>query len=434
MKKGFLIGLVIFIHSIVYSQVATIKGGANSSNVSLDKENAVVTILWPGPGQAKLLLNKEEYLFSDGEKKTLNIASQNAYIAKVEQGTKNYISSKPLEFAKGKQSIILCLVNDSLVVNITDKLISQLDNDMVLVAGGSYLMGCANAWGSPCTDFEKRNGNNTTNVDSFYISKYHVTQEQWQIVMGNNPSYFKNCKNCPVENISWIDAHEFIRRLNQLSGKHYRLPTSAEWEYAAKGGTKRKGDYYAGNVNDIAWNNLTELYWEYIMGSKLSNFKNCDYCPVKNLSWDNAKAFVAKLNQMDTEKHYPLPSEAEWKNITNEDNAQRGYKYAGSNNLDEVAWYYGNSGYTTHPVGQKKPNELGLYDMNGNVWQWCSDWFNIEQDPSNDGKLAEKPQKHIFRGSAWSMDADEVRITLFWGNVPEYKFSDIGLRLVRDVY
>jgi formylglycine-generating enzyme required for sulfatase activity len=158
--------------------------------------------------------------------------------------------------------------------------------EMVFVEGGTFMMGSEDGY-----DSEKPAHRVT--LDSFEIGKYPVTQAQWQAVMGNNPSYCKNRSECPVENVSWNDVQEFIQKLNSITYKTYRLPTEAEWEYAARGGNK-----------------------------------------------------------------------------------SRGYKYAGSNNIDEVAWYDKNSGRKTHPVGLKSPNELGLYDMIGNVYEWSRDYYN----------------------------------------------------------
>jgi formylglycine-generating enzyme required for sulfatase activity len=164
--------------------------------------------------------------------------------------------------------------------------IQDIEKNLVYVQGGSYMMGSSD--GQP-----REKPVHKVTLSSFKISKYEVTQAQWKAVMGTNPSNFKGCDNCPVEQVSWNDTQTFLKKLNELTGKKYRLLSEAEWEYAARGGNKSKG-----------------------------------------------------------------------------------YKYAGSNSLNNVAWHNGNSGKKTHPVGQKQPNELGLYDMTGNVYEWCQDWYD----------------------------------------------------------
>ena len=171
-------------------------------------------------------------------------------------------------------------------VNATPDALPQIE--MVFVKGGTFMMGATPEQGSDAGDGEKPV--HSVTVSDFYIGKYEVTQAQWKAVMGKNPSHYKG-ENRPVERVSWYDIQKFIEKLNAKTGKRYRLPTEAEWEYAARGGNQSKG-----------------------------------------------------------------------------------YKYSGSNDIGSVAWYTNNSGDRTHPVGQKQPNELGLYDMTGNVWEWCSDW------------------------------------------------------------
>ena len=188
-------------------------------------------------------------------------------------------------------------------------------------------MGCTSEQGNDCESDEKPAHQVT--LSDFYIGKYEVSQKQWKTIMGSNPSYFSNCDNCPVEQVSWNDIQEFIKKLNQKTGKSYRLPTEAEWEYAARGGAQ-----------------------------------------------------------------------------------SRGYKYSGSNNLGDVGWYGENSGNKTHPVGQKKANELGIYDMSGNVWEWCNDRYgsyssSSQQNPqgSNSGT------NRILRGGSWSRNAKCCRVS-----------------------
>jgi hypothetical protein len=186
-------------------------------------------------------------------------------------------------------------------------------------------------------------------LSNFYIGKYEVTQKQWQDVMGNDPSYFSVCDNCPVEQVSWNDVQAFIRKLNQKTGNTYRLPTEAEWEYAAKGG-----------------------------------------------------------NKID------------------------GFTYSGSNNLSEVAWHFDNSILKTHPVGQLQPNELGLYDMSGNVWEWCADMDGANSPGSKThagGHLS--PSSRVFRGGSWYYGAEYCLSANRYSSIsPDGRFSDLGFRLV----
>ncbi|MGD8782674.1 MAG: formylglycine-generating enzyme family protein [Ignavibacteria bacterium] len=187
-------------------------------------------------------------------------------------------------------------------------------------------------------------------VEDFYISKTLVTQKQWRDVMDNNPSYFKNCDDCPVENVSWDDAQDFINKLNGKTGLKFRLPTEAEWEYAARGGNKSKG-----------------------------------------------------------------------------------YKYSGSKNLDEVGWYNDNSERKTHAVAAKKPNELGIYDMSGNVWEWCLDtWHDNYNGAPTDGSAWEKGKGsfRVLRGGSWINGAEHCRVAYRFNFLPENRDFNVGIRLV----
>jgi len=170
-------------------------------------------------------------------------------------------------------------------------------------------------------------------VHSFNIGKYEVTQGQWKAVMGDNPSSYKIGDNYPVTNVSWYDVQKFIKKLNALTGKKYRLPTEAEWTYAAKGGNKSKG-----------------------------------------------------------------------------------YAYSGSNNIEDVAWYSGNSSNSVlRPVGKKAPNELGIYDMSGNVWEWCQD---------------NEDTNRVFRGGSWKEDALYCSVEHRNYNSPKSIYYNLGFRLV----
>lgn len=226
----------------------------------------------------------------------------------------------------------------------------QPQNDpyhMVQVTGGAFTMGCTSEQGSDC--YRDENPSHRVILSTFSISKYEVTQAQWRKVMGSDPPElaFPGCDECPVESVSWNEVQEFLRKLNAQTGKNYRLPTEAEWEFAARGGT---------------------------------------------------------LSQ--------------------------GYKYAGSNNLSEVAWYTDNATSKTHPVGQKQPNELGLYDMSGNVYEWCQDWkgdysSSTQTNPTGAGSGSNR----VYRGGGWYAGAGNCRVSYRYGYSPSYRSFNLGFRL-----
>ncbi|OGT00964.1 MAG: hypothetical protein A3K04_09095 [Gallionellales bacterium RBG_16_56_9] len=169
---------------------------------------------------------------------------------------------------------------------------------------------------------------------AFAMGKYEATQGQWRAMMGNNPSSFSNCGDtCPVENVSWNDAQEFIQKLNAKSGKQYRLPSEAEWEYACRAGGQ--------------------------------------------------------------------------------------HEYCGSDSADSVAWYFDNSGNTTHPAGRKQANAFGLYDMSGNVWEWAEDCYN--------GDCA----RRVLRGGSWGSSTYGLRAAFRGYGVPGDRGSYVGFRVAR---
>jgi serine/threonine protein kinase/formylglycine-generating enzyme required for sulfatase activity len=225
------------------------------------------------------------------------------------------------------------------------QLLANLGIEMVLVKGGTFDMGDTFNEGYP----DEKPVHSVT-VSDFYIGKTEVTQKQWVAIMGSNPSYFIG-DNRPVESVTWNDVQEFIRKLNARTGGNFRLPTEAEWEYAARGGNK-----------------------------------------------------------------------------------SRGYKYSGSNNVDEVAWYDGNSNDRTHPVGTKKPNELGIYDMSGNVWEWCADWYDkayYSNSPYENPTGPASSQVRVLRGGSWYHFGYYLRCSYRYGVYPIDRYSVIGFRLVR---
>ena len=215
--------------------------------------------------------------------------------------------------------------------------------EMVAVKGGTFTMGATPEQGGDADD-DERPAHSVT-LDDYYIGKFEVTQELWEAVMGSNPSYFYG-SNLPVERVSWNDCQEFITKLNGLTGKNFRLPTEAEWEYAARGG-----------------------------------------------------------------------------------NRSGGYKYSGSNSISEVAWYYDNSS-RTHPAGTKSPNELGIYDMSGNVYEWCQDWYGSYGSGSQTNPTGPSSASYrVDRGGGWDFNARVCRVSYRSSRTPAYRNKNLGLRL-----
>lgn len=223
-----------------------------------------------------------------------------------------------------------------------------------LVEAGTFLMGSDVAW-----DVEKPAHSVTISQD-YYIGTTEVTQGLWYAITGtsvtdiadaNGWGYHGVGDDYPMYNISWVDCQEFITKLNQITGQNFRMPTEAEWEYAAKGG-----------------------------------------------------------------------------------NQSLGYTFCGNNTIDEVAWYMSNSDDTTHPVATKKANELGLYDMSGNVWEWCSDWYGTYSSTAvTDPTGATSGSDRVVRGGSKSSEVPVCRPTYrFYAN-PTEQFANVGLRLALSV-
>ena len=215
---------------------------------------------------------------------------------------------------------------------------------MVRVDGGTFTMGATSEQGSDAERDEKPAHQVT--LSTYSIGETEVTQALWKAVMGSNPSNFKG-DNLPVEEVSWEDCQKFISKLNTATGKRFRLPTEAEWEYAARGGSK-----------------------------------------------------------------------------------SRGYKYSGSNTIGDVAWYHYNSGSKTHNVKTKQPNELGLYDMSGNVWEWCQDWCGSYSSGSKTNPTGPSSGSgRVYRGGSWYGYARDCRSSYRYYYTPSYRYRDLGLRL-----
>ena len=216
--------------------------------------------------------------------------------------------------------------------------------EMVRVEGGTFRMGATSEQEDEADGDEKPV--HSVTLSSYYIGKTEVTQALWQAVMDSNPSYFKGA-DLPVEFVSWNDCQEFIQKLNSLTGRNFRFPTEAEWEFACRGG-----------------------------------------------------------------------------------NNSCGYKYSGSNNLDSVAWYDDNSDGQTHPVATKAPNELGIYDMSGNVWEWCGDWYaNYTSNSQSNPSGPQSGSCRVIRGGGWDYVVWGCRLSFRFRFNPTYRIHFLGLRL-----
>ena len=229
---------------------------------------------------------------------------------------------------------------------------------MIYVEGGTYTMGCTSEQGGECESDESPN--RQTTVSSYYIGMLEVTQTQWEKVMGTSIYQQRDRANTewpmrgvgpeyPMYYVSWEEAKEFCARLSRQTGKTYRLPTEAEWEYAARGGKKNEGT-----------------------------------------------------------------------------------KYSGGWSIDDVAWYGGNSGSSTHPCGTKRSNALGIYDMSGNVWEWCEDWYANAylQYDNNNPKGASSGSCRVNRGGSWNYIAGGCRVSYRNVNTPSDRYRHLGFRVV----
>jgi formylglycine-generating enzyme required for sulfatase activity len=231
-----------------------------------------------------------------------------------------------------------------------DPEIERIFNNMVSIPGGTYEMGCSPD-DSECEYDELPQ--HTVTISAFKMSAYEITQGQWEAVMGENPSYFSiSGEDCPVEYVTWNDVQDFIEELNSQTGENYRLPTDAEWEYAARAGTTTK--WYCGDdsgcVEDIAW------YWD----------------------------------------------------------------------------DFGSQTQQTHPVGQKTPNAWGMYDMSGNVQEWCQDWYDniyYSVSPGTDPQGPESGSSRVTRGCSWTHGVGYCRSASRDHSFHSLKSSYLGFRL-----
>ena len=301
---------------------------------------------------------------------------------------------------------------------------NSIGMEFVLIPAGSFdrMSESTNEFGEKSTKAFK-----TTISKPFYLGKYEVTQEQWVAVMGSNPSKMKGRTN-PVESMSWNDVQEFIKRLNAKEGfTRYRLPTEMEWELAARAGTST--EYFWGNYpsEEIAKAEReitkirasTRCFHAYtVMGTILGHYgKNAQ---VSQFHRDDQKAYRQFL---------PRYEECE-RDVAKIRSPMEKLKESSANAINSHVWYQENSGYTTHPVGQLKPNPWGLYDIYGNVWEWVQD--SVDNLPAKDTvdycSLGGGPTR-VYRGGSWDYDASRFRSASRSGNSADYRRSDVGFRL-----
>jgi len=217
--------------------------------------------------------------------------------------------------------------------------------EMVFVKGGCFEMGDISGAGHV-----REKPVHEVCVGDFYLGKYEVTQKEWKEIMKTKPSYGKRCNDCPVDNISWLDIRKFIMKLKEKTGKKYRLPTEAEWEYAARSGGKK--EIWSGTSDEVE--------------------------------------------------------------------------------LEDYAWYKDNSFGKTHPVGEKEPNGLGIYDMSGNVMELVWDRYDREyykSSPKDNPKGALDKSNRVIRGGSWYYEALGLRTAYRDGNKPGDKFKGVGFRI-----
>ena len=350
------------------------------NSVGLQKQTLTIRYT---PSSAIVLVDNKMVRGSNGVAKTTMPVGQHSYVVfcdgyESEEGTVKLKSSAPSDLQiRLSKEVVAAASNANVVIqdNVSTSSTSSLQSattssgfsstssvssgsneisipvkdgitiDMVKVEAGTFMMGATSEMQKPYN--EEKPVHQVTLTNNYYMGKYEVTQALWQVVMGSNPSYFKG-DNLPVECVSWDSCKVFINKLNSMTGRKFRLPTEAEWEYAARGGKKSRGN-----------------------------------------------------------------------------------QYCGSNNISDVAWYNENSENKTHPVGMKQANELGLYDMTGNVEEWCQDRIRSYVKSSQINPTgAVRGAWRVFRGGSWNSYMRNCRLSFRCSAKPVYGDFDQGLRLV----
>ena len=327
------------------SQTLTIRYTPSSATVLVDNKminssNGVAQTTLP-VGQHSYIVFCNGYESEEGMVKLKASAPSNLQITLTKEATATQQStvSQP---TVAQQPVVQPTVKNNNNISIPVK--DGISIEMVRVEAGTFTMGATPEMENPLDD--EKPAHQVTLTNDYYIGKYEVTQALWQAVMGNNPSNFKG-DNLPVEQVSWDDCQEFISKLNSITDKTFRLPTEAEWEFAARGGNKG-----------------------------------------------------------------------------------RGYQFSGNKKLSKVAWYKDNSRAQTHSVGSKQANELGIYDMSGNVWEWCHDRYGKYSSSSQTNPTCDTSGSlRVFRGGCCYDNARDCRSSNRDDYTPDHHSVGIGLRL-----
>ena len=228
-------------------------------------------------------------------------------------------------------------------------------------------------------------------------------------------------------NVKTFYANGVSFEMVEVRGGTFRMGATSEqgsdvWDNEKPVHSVTLSGYYIGKTE------VTQALWKAVMGSNPRRLKG-DYLPVENVSWDDCQEFIRELNAL-TGQNFRLPTEAEWEFACRGGNNSRGYKYSGSNNLGSVAWYDGNSGNKTHPVGTKAPNELGIYDMSGNVWEWCADWYGDYSSGAQTNPTGPYGgSNRVYRGGSWNYDVGRCRSSNRDFYYPWIRDIILGLRL-----
>ena len=327
------------------TQKLRIKYSPVSASILIDNKfikgsNGVAEITLP-IGQHSFIVACDGYESEEGMIKLKASAPSNLQITLTKEATTRQ-QSTVAQPAVAQQPVVQTPVTNGDIISIPLK--DGISIDMVRVQAGTFTMGATPEMKSPYDDEKPKHRVTLTN--DYYIGKYEVTQALWKAVMGDNPSKFKG-ENLPVEQVSWNDCQIFIGKLNNITGKTFRLPTEAEWEYAARGGKKSKG-----------------------------------------------------------------------------------YRFSGSKDPYEVAWYISNSENKSHPIGSRQANELNIYDMSGNVSEWCQDTYSKYEKTSQINPIgASNELNRVIRGGSWIDNGWHCHSSDRGAQSPDWSHSSLGFRL-----